>query len=56
MAEIGTLLGLIYCLYSVLFRFQSITNRYGSLDLLFWVSAVVFWSGLSFALVGAFSK
>lgn len=42
---IGVLCGELFCLYMVVFRWPRVERKYGRIDLLFWVQAVVlsFW-------------
>ena len=44
-SAVVTTCGYFYVLYCITFRWQFIRNKYGTLDLLFWVQAVmiVFW-------------
>jgi len=50
LASIGGTIGLLYCLYSVMFRWKAVVAEYGTLSLYWWVFAVtVGWSILGFS-------
>jgi hypothetical protein len=57
LAQIGANLGLLFCLYSLAFRWRGVVAKYGELSLIWWVFAVtVTWAlfglVLSFAIWG----
>jgi len=47
---IGWLYGVLYCLYSIGFRWSTVRNTYGRFDLYFWASYII----TSFMLLGLF--
>jgi hypothetical protein len=40
LSEIGGMLGLAYCLYRTVFRWEAVVGKYGALSLYWWVVAV----------------
>jgi len=46
LAEIGGTIGLLFCLFSLVFRWNVVVAKYGSLSLYWWVLAVT--AGCSF--------
>jgi hypothetical protein len=40
LTQIGGAIGLLFCLYSLLFRWKVVVAKYGSLSLYWWVFAV----------------
>ena len=49
LTQIGADIGLLYCLFSLVFRWKLIVAKYGSLSLYWWVVAVtVGWSFLGY--------
>jgi hypothetical protein len=40
LTQIGGAIGLLFCLYSLVFRWKVVVARYGSLSLYWWVLAV----------------
>jgi hypothetical protein len=49
LTQIGGDIGLLYCLFSLVFRWKFIVAKYGSLSLYWWVVAVtVGWSILGY--------
>jgi len=49
LAQIGGIIGILFCLYSVVFRWKALIARYGYLSLYWWVLAVTAaWSFLGY--------
>jgi multisubunit Na+/H+ antiporter MnhB subunit len=45
-SPLGRLIGILVCLYYIIFRWDQVRRRYGRLDLLYWAGAMVFGWGV----------